>query len=103
MMDHVARISYAKRVFSYAYTHAFDRVACTRDTDTSWRQLMQTQACRYVCIYARQRGGEGDSVNYSSLWFPYPLGVPLEDRYPISPPSLLRPPKIVDVILINRR
>ena len=50
-----------------------------------------------------QRGGEGDSVNYSSLWFPYPLGGPLEDRYPISPPSLLRPPKIVDVILINRR
>lgn len=57
------------------------------------------QVCMYICT---AKGGEGDSVNYSSLWFPYPLGVPLEDRYPISPPSLLRPPK-TDVTLINRR
>lgn len=82
MMDHVARISYAKRVFGYAHTRV-DRVSCTRDTDTSWRQLMQTQACRYIYI-CTAKGKEILLITQASGF--HIRWEALEDRYPISPP-----------------
>lgn len=80
MMDHVARIPYAKRVFSYAHTRV-DCVAYTRDTDTSWRQLMQTQACRYICT---AKGKEILLITQASGF--HIRWEALQDRYPIPPP-----------------